>query len=54
MEWAYRLAQDPRAYWRRYLRTNSWFAWQVLKAKRRGSGANRDDPGCPGGRKMGR
>ncbi len=29
LEWLYRLAHDPRAYWRRYLTTNSWFVAQV-------------------------
>jgi N-acetylglucosaminyldiphosphoundecaprenol N-acetyl-beta-D-mannosaminyltransferase len=24
-EWAYRLAQEPRRLWRRYLRYNPWF-----------------------------
>lgn len=33
LEWLYRLSQDPRAYWKRYLVTNTWFLWQVLKAK---------------------
>jgi len=32
LEWLYRLAQDPGAYWRRYLITNSWFVWQIVKA----------------------
>ena len=30
-EWLYRLFQEPRAYWRRYLITNSWFIWQITK-----------------------
>jgi N-acetylglucosaminyldiphosphoundecaprenol N-acetyl-beta-D-mannosaminyltransferase len=25
LEWAYRLAQEPRRLWRRYLRYNPWF-----------------------------
>ncbi len=33
LEWLYRLAQEPRAYWKRYLVTNPWLVWQVLKAK---------------------
>ena len=33
LEWLYRLAQEPRAYWRRYLKTNPWFVWQVMKHK---------------------
>ena len=31
LEWAYRLAQEPRRLWRRYLVTNSRFIWLVLK-----------------------
>ncbi len=30
LEWLYRLAQDPRRYWRRYLVTNTWFVSAVL------------------------
>ena len=30
LEWAYRLAREPRALWRRYLVTNSLFLWRVL------------------------
>lgn len=30
LEWLYRLAQDPRRLWRRYLVTNSWFVAKVL------------------------
>jgi N-acetylglucosaminyldiphosphoundecaprenol N-acetyl-beta-D-mannosaminyltransferase len=39
LEWAYRLAQEPRRLARRYLLTNARFAWIVLKAlvTRRGS-----------------
>jgi len=33
LEWVYRLKQDPRAYWKRYLITNTWFVWQVMKAR---------------------
>lgn len=33
LEWIYRLVQDPRAYWKRYLITNTWFVWQVMKAR---------------------
>lgn len=33
LEWFYRLAQEPKAYWRRYLITNPWFVWQVTKAR---------------------
>ena len=32
-EWLYRLSQDPRRYWRRYLVTNTWFVWQVLRER---------------------
>jgi N-acetylglucosaminyldiphosphoundecaprenol N-acetyl-beta-D-mannosaminyltransferase len=32
-EWLYRLAQDPRALWKRYLKTNSWFVTQVFQEK---------------------
>lgn len=40
LEWAYRLAQEPRRLGPRYLRTNFRFAWMVLRAflTRRGSG----------------
>lgn len=39
LEWAYRLAQEPRRLASRYLRTNLRFAWMVLRAfvTRRGS-----------------
>ena len=32
-EWIYRLAQDPKNLWKRYLTSNPWFVWQVYKAK---------------------
>jgi N-acetylglucosaminyldiphosphoundecaprenol N-acetyl-beta-D-mannosaminyltransferase len=32
LEWAYRLAQEPRRLWRRYLVTNSKFCWLVLQS----------------------
>ena len=32
LEWLYRLLQDPKAYWKRYLITNSWIIWNVFKA----------------------
>lgn len=42
LEWVYRLAQDPRRLWRRYLVTNSWFVGRVLldgwRGGRRGAG----------------
>jgi N-acetylglucosaminyldiphosphoundecaprenol N-acetyl-beta-D-mannosaminyltransferase len=41
LEWAYRLAQEPRRLARRYFATNGRFVWMVLRAivTRRGSGA---------------
>lgn len=30
LEWLYRLAQEPKAYWKRYLLSNPWFVGQVL------------------------
>lgn len=33
LEWLYRLLHDPGPYWRRYLVTNTWFVWQVMKAR---------------------
>lgn len=33
LEWVWRLSQDPRNLWRRYLVTNSWFAANVLARK---------------------
>lgn len=33
LEWLYRLAKNPRSYWKRYLTTNSWFVMQVMRAK---------------------
>ncbi|PJA30408.1 MAG: glycosyltransferase [candidate division Zixibacteria bacterium CG_4_9_14_3_um_filter_46_8] len=32
-EWLYRLAQDPKRLWKRYITTNPKFVWKVLKAK---------------------
>lgn len=32
MEWLYRVVQEPRRMWKRYLTTNSAFAWLLLKA----------------------
>jgi len=29
LEWAYRLATDPRRLWRRYLVDNPWFLWEL-------------------------
>jgi len=31
-EWLYRLIQEPRRLWRRYLTTNTVFAWLLLAA----------------------
>jgi N-acetylglucosaminyldiphosphoundecaprenol N-acetyl-beta-D-mannosaminyltransferase len=31
LEWLYRLGQDPRRLWRRYLVTNAWFAFGVAR-----------------------
>ncbi len=33
MEWLFRLVQEPRRMWRRYLTTNVQFAWMLLKAR---------------------
>ena len=33
LEWFYRVIQEPRRMWKRYLVTNSKFAWYLLKAK---------------------
>lgn len=32
-EWIYRLAQDPRNLWKRYLTTNPWFVAQVVRQR---------------------
>ncbi len=34
MEWAYRLVQEPRRLWRRYLVTNTTFVWMTLEERR--------------------
>ncbi|MEM5292245.1 WecB/TagA/CpsF family glycosyltransferase [Paraburkholderia sabiae] len=31
LEWAFRVIQEPRRMWRRYLTTNSMFAWMLMK-----------------------
>ncbi len=36
LEWLFRVIQEPRRMWKRYLVTNSKFAWLVLKEKFRG------------------
>lgn len=33
LEWLYRVIQEPRRMWKRYLVTNSKFAWLLFKAK---------------------
>ena len=33
LEWLYRLFQDPKAYWKRYMITNPWFVMQVVKER---------------------
>ena len=33
LEWFYRLMQNPRSLWRRYLTTNTWFIYRVLRAR---------------------
>lgn len=39
LEWLYRLAQDPRRLWRRYLVTNSWFLWEIARGRLRRGGS---------------
>ncbi len=36
LEWLYRVIQEPRRMWKRYLVTNSKFAWLLLKEKFKG------------------
>ncbi len=33
LEWFYRIVQEPRRMWKRYLNTNSKFAWLLLKER---------------------
>jgi N-acetylglucosaminyldiphosphoundecaprenol N-acetyl-beta-D-mannosaminyltransferase len=33
LEWLYRTVQSPRTHAKRYFITNTWFLWQVLKAR---------------------
>jgi N-acetylglucosaminyldiphosphoundecaprenol N-acetyl-beta-D-mannosaminyltransferase len=49
LEWAYRLAQEPRRLARRYARVNARFAWLVLRAliTRRGSAVASPAPAAP-------
>jgi N-acetylglucosaminyldiphosphoundecaprenol N-acetyl-beta-D-mannosaminyltransferase len=42
LEWAFRVVQEPRRMWRRYLTTNARFAWMVVRDWRSGS-----DPELP-------
>lgn len=35
LEWLYRVIQEPRRMWKRYLITNSTFAWLIIKEKSR-------------------
>lgn len=49
LEWLYRLLQEPRRLASRYLRTNSRFAWMVVRAifTRRGSAGDAEAPSGP-------
>jgi N-acetylglucosaminyldiphosphoundecaprenol N-acetyl-beta-D-mannosaminyltransferase len=50
LEWAYRLAQEPRRLASRYFKTNARFAWMVLRtlfATRRGSAGDVEAPSEP-------
>jgi len=40
-EWIYRMLQDPKNLWKRYLTTNPYFVFQVLKHKFVGNGATK-------------
>lgn len=33
LEWLFRLSQDPRRLWKRYLITNTWFVWSVYRER---------------------
>lgn len=35
LEWFYRVLQEPRRMWKRYVKTNSAFIWMLLRAKMR-------------------
>ena len=35
LEWLFRLIQEPRRLWKRYLVDNPWFVWEVLLQKAR-------------------
>jgi N-acetylglucosaminyldiphosphoundecaprenol N-acetyl-beta-D-mannosaminyltransferase len=46
LEWAYRLAQEPRRLWKRYLVTNSEFLWLLVRGwvtRRHAGGARTDE-----------
>ena len=50
LEWFFRLAQEPRRLWKRYLRSNSRFLWLLLRERLRGrSAAMRQGPNQPRG-----
>jgi N-acetylglucosaminyldiphosphoundecaprenol N-acetyl-beta-D-mannosaminyltransferase len=38
LEWLYRLAHDPRNLWKRYLVTNPWFVYRVVRERALGPG----------------
>lgn len=40
LEWLYRVVQEPGRMWKRYLTTNSQFAWLLIKEKFRGRRAD--------------
>lgn len=49
LEWLYRLSQDPRRLWRRYLVTNTWFVARVMRERlTRGRAARPADRGRAG------
>ncbi|MBX6366002.1 MAG: WecB/TagA/CpsF family glycosyltransferase [Gemmatimonadetes bacterium] len=48
LEWLYRLAQDPRRLWRRYLVTNTWFVARVLRERARLAGERSTRGGARG------
>ena len=41
MEWAFRLAQEPRRMWRRYVVGNPVFLWRVLRSRFKARGAGK-------------
>lgn len=49
LEWLYRLKQDPRRLWRRYLVTNSWFVLRVWRERLFGPPARTAAGGGDGG-----